>query len=470
MSIIPTDPINAFLNTDQTLTDRGIGQLRKTFQTYRSEILSYGLLETGKAIKTNLSPSTVEGVRPVKRPLIPFMIKIIPPDLFPSGTFTTTRIPSPQNVELRLIRTSTNLSGGNATNVSTVVAATSLVPSQDGYVVLNTSRIISLQSTLRDAQNNVVSGQLPLRYESSNPSIVEVSDSGEVTFLDVPRPPGVIVTIEATRQDGTRLTGEVLFTSDVLFVPTPAQEPNTEVFENPTAIETLVSEGVADDQTEFLSSLKDRYETLRSSNREAENEFRRVSEEIVQGREEVTDLYLQRSALMKEARGLDANERFLRNQVEAVKALPPLFMYINPSEFSLSYNHRISEGNKSREGYIIEHWGLEQPSITASGMIGATYVTGTNAQGRTTGGLTRKLRRGSAAYQSFMSLFHTYKSNGYIFNLDDKISILGAVQLFYGDTVYTGTFTSFSIQETETQPFTLSYSFTFSVRFIERIF
>lgn len=467
MSIIPTTLVNAFLNEDETLVDRDKNQLKKNFQTYRSELLNYGILETGSDHRLNLMPSPVEGVRPTKRALLPMVIKIIPPPFFPSGNFTTETIPAPQNVDVRLIRVTTNLSGGSASNIATVNEATSIVPSQDTYIILNPTRILDIQYTFRTSGNTIAQGNLPITFVSSDPSVVVVSDVGEVSFLSLPSQ-GVTVTLSATRQDGQTLTSQILFTSDVTasvtFAPlaTESQTASNEVT-------TLVSQGVAEDQSNFLNTLKDRYLSFRGDAREADEAFDAVTQQIVKGRSEVVDTYSQRSKLIRESREPGANERFLANQIQAIKDLPPLVMYINPAELSTSYNHLISDGNKGRDGYIVEHWGLDQPLLSASGSIGGTYVTGTNSRGKGMGGITRTLRRGSAAYQSFMTLYQTYRNNAYIFNLDQKISLLGTVQIYYGDTIYTGSFNSFSIQESEDKPFDLNYAFQFSVRFEEKI-
>lgn len=219
------------------------------------------------------------------------------------------------------------------------------------------------------------------------------------------------------------------------------------------------------DQGSHLTTQVERYHNFQRNRGRVDADLDANSKEIVKNRRRVVDEYAQRSLEMRQARREENDEAFIRKQVEAIKELPPLIMYVNPEEFSISYNHTINAGSKGRDGYIIEHWGLSQPTISASGKIGATYIHTSNKMGQETGGLTQVDRRHSASYQSFMNLFKIYRNNSYIFNVHNRISVMGSIQLFYDGTIYTGSFDSFSISESETEPFNLNYDFDFTVRF-----
>lgn len=350
------------------LNDLQRGEVRRHFEMTRSQLYEYGILGKEPNYEFHMTPASRVAVRPTKRALVPMMIALVPPDIFPSPRYITKAVPAPPDVEIKLIGT-------------------------------------------RNPRGQVLIGS-------------EVS--------------------------GTRVT-------------TDSAEP-----EDTRGIEVLTREYIADDRggTEYLQSLRARYETFRTQRRRAEKEMEDYNTEIVIGRPEVRDTMAAQHPEMQRARDPNDDEAYIRAQVEAMRNLPPLIMYINPSQFSIAYNHVISDGNRSRTGFIIEHWGLQQPVITASGQIGGTYVHNRNG-GR--GGLTRYFQKDSASYQYFMNLFRIYKNNAYIYNTHDLISMMGSVKIFYDDAIYTGSFDSLSISETEDKPFDLSYNFQFTVRFEERL-
>lgn len=160
---------------------------------------------------------------------------------------------------------------------------------------------------------------------------------------------------------------------------------------------------------------------------------------------------------------------------------PPLQMLVNPSSFKFSSEKILSDGNWGRNGPIIQMWGNQQEKIEGSGKLAAFYAldaTG-SAQGNGSSGngpgLTRTARNFSLSYQNFLSLYLLYKSNGgiwledYYSNSHSKekrvnLTLVGSVYIYYDSTLYVGSFDSFSITETDTAPFTLEYSFSFTVR------
>lgn len=353
----------AFLDEDESVNDLQKENVQRYFEHARSHLYEYGALGHEHNYSFHHQPAVHGAVEYENKSLMPMMIALIPPDLYPSGEFTTTEVPAPQDISIRPIKT-------------------------------------------RNAK-----GQTMFESERTGSRVSAESGSG-----------------------------------------------NT--------VQTQVSVATQEGGQEYLTKLKDRYQTFQTRSRKSDTELSDHNENIRASGKEVTDPATEG---MKAARNPRPNEDYLRKQVLAMQNLPPLMFYVNPNKFDVSYQHIISDGDRGRQFHIIEHWGLQQPTISASGTIGATYIDSTNGLGQKTGGLTRSLRRESAAYQHFMNLFRIYKNNGYIFNIQNRISMLGSVNIYYDGTIYTGSFDSFSISEAEDKPFDLEYSFEFTVRFEDRI-
>ena len=89
---------------------------------------------------------------------------------------------------------------------------------------------------------------------------------------------------------------------------------------------------------------------------------------------------------------------------------PPLRMLVNPKSFKVDAQKIISDGNYTRKGPIIEHWGDGQDKIEGSGKIAGFYAASTlNGPGP---GLSRSARNYSVSYQNFLSLWLLYRNNG----------------------------------------------------------
>jgi hypothetical protein len=167
--------------------------------------------------------------------------------------------------------------------------------------------------------------------------------------------------------------------------------------------------------------------------------------------------------------------------LEVMKNTPPLRMLVNPQSFKVSSEKIVSDSNRSRSQFIIEHWGEQQDKIEASGKIAGFYAADM-ADPTTVGtypGLTRMARQFSKSWQNFLSLFMLYRSNGGLFiqdfyeashskdpdNFTDTIlSVVGSIYIYYDNILYIGSFDSFGISESDTAPFTVEYNFSFSVR------
>lgn len=162
--------------------------------------------------------------------------------------------------------------------------------------------------------------------------------------------------------------------------------------------------------------------------------------------------------------------------IQRMAALPPLRMLVNPQSLQINNEKIISDGNRSRRGHIVEQWGDGQDTLEVSGKIGAFYcgdVAGFNDDLTEGGpGLTRTARQYSAAYQNFLSLYQIYRNNAGIYISDSgdstqartNLAMSGSIYIYYDRTLYIGSFDSFSVTETDASPFSLEYSFQFTVR------
>jgi len=193
------------------------------------------------------------------------------------------------------------------------------------------------------------------------------------------------------------------------------------------------------------------------------------------------DLSLNDSILGKQLLGaqkdyIDA----LQNAIEVMRNTPPLRMLVNPISFNPSEEKIISDGNFSRgDGPVVEHWGEQQTKISASGKLAAFYAldaggsspAGAGSAG-TSPGLTRMARNFSESYKNFLSLYLLYRNNGTIWlNTFSKqnpgsnnLALVGSIYIYYDDVVYFGAFDSFTITETDDKPYSLEYSYEFTVR------
>lgn len=165
--------------------------------------------------------------------------------------------------------------------------------------------------------------------------------------------------------------------------------------------------------------------------------------------------------------------------VETLRNAPPLRLLVNPSSFKLSSEKIISDGNWTRNGPIVEHWGENQDKLEASGKVAAFFAIDAlsplpDAQGESPG-LTRGARQYSASYQNFLSLYMLYRNNANVYtsgtdvgdskvNFLNRLSLVGSMYIYYDDTLYIGSFDNFNVTETDTAPYTLEYNFQFTVR------
>jgi hypothetical protein len=85
--------------------------------------------------------------------------------------------------------------------------------------------------------------------------------------------------------------------------------------------------------------------------------------------------------------------------------------------------------------------------------------------------LGRGIRNVSFSWQNFQSLYLLYRNNGGMYlsdmsqqDRDVLLTTVGSVYLFYDNILYIGCFDSFTITEDAERPFSVEYSFEFTVR------
>ncbi len=191
--------------------------------------------------------------------------------------------------------------------------------------------------------------------------------------------------------------------------------------------------------------------------------------------------------------------------------VPPEFtLLVNPNTFTMNFSRKVNP-TFTRQGIIVEHWGEMLDTINVEGKIGAYYIYADNQSSqvanfdrsgsvRLIGGtptsvnITRTDRAYSPSFRNIYSLYLIYKNNGCVYTesradtntatqtislvqtrLDrqqnyrkleskNRIDKIGSVFFQYDSNVYEGCFDEFSMEEDSKSPFTLKYSFQFTVR------
>jgi hypothetical protein len=165
-----------------------------------------------------------------------------------------------------------------------------------------------------------------------------------------------------------------------------------------------------------------------------------------------------------------AQIRMVQDALNGMANTPPLRMLVNPQSFSVKGEKIVSDAGWSRNGNtIIEHWGNQHESISASGKVAGFYAI--DIQNAVGPGLTRMARNYSQSWQNFQSLSLFYANNGGVHtkdvtsaNQERNLTMVGSIYLYYDDILYIGSFESLTVTETDTAPFTVDYSFEFNVR------
>ena len=142
----------------------------------------------------------------------------------------------------------------------------------------------------------------------------------------------------------------------------------------------------------------------------------------------------------------------IATQLRRILNVPPLTLYINPTQMTTNYTKIQEYSQRSRSQIIFQTWGEEQPKLSITGKIGAFIAGATVSSGsqqRTTAptGMQFASKRDSAAFQQLMSLMTFYRNNGYIYDTIGKSNahhMVGVVEISYDHFTYIGNFQSFN--------------------------
>lgn len=174
----------------------------------------------------------------------------------------------------------------------------------------------------------------------------------------------------------------------------------------------------------------------------------------------------------KFAQAQSALAKAVQAELDAMANTPPLRLLVNPQSFKVSHEQVVTEGSWTRHGAVIEHWGGNQDKIEGSGKVAAFQVADLS-DGKANGpGMTRMARAYSAAYQNLLSLYQIYRNNAGLYVAEDvttgsrktNLVMTGSVYIYYDHTLYVGSFDSFTLTEADGSPYSIEYSFSFTVR------
>lgn len=146
-------------------------------------------------------------------------------------------------------------------------------------------------------------------------------------------------------------------------------------------------------------------------------------------------------------------------QLSAIYNTPPLVLLINPTTLAMAYTKIQQYSEKTRQGFVFQAWGEEQPKLSITARCGA-FVTGER-------GVQFASRRDSKAWQNLMNAFHLFRNAGYIHDTVGKSLahlMIGALSIRYDGWVYYGHMESFNFtQDDEHMHGGVEFSIEFTV-------
>ena len=164
------------------------------------------------------------------------------------------------------------------------------------------------------------------------------------------------------------------------------------------------------------------------------------------------------------AEGAYQARREIAAALSQLESIPALTFTVPPESLSIKFQKILFDGNLTQQGYQVEMWGEALDQVSVSGRTGAFYtVIGDTG----IGGLNNQLRRGSRAYQELMALVGLYRNNGFLYHTlggnAGQVNVPAAlIKIQFGQHTFIGRFNEFSMSEEDSQPFSLSYQFTFT--------
>ena len=144
---------------------------------------------------------------------------------------------------------------------------------------------------------------------------------------------------------------------------------------------------------------------------------------------------------------------FDRNKVLLPHALT---LHVNPSSFQESFVPK-TERMQTKGGFVEQHWGDDLGEISSDGTTGAFMNLYT--------GLSSVWRRHTIAWSKYHDLKDLFRNNGDVHDPNGRVVLKGHVMLIYDRGVYLGSFTKFTMEETEDSPFAFKLSWSFKVEY-----
>lgn len=141
---------------------------------------------------------------------------------------------------------------------------------------------------------------------------------------------------------------------------------------------------------------------------------------------------------------------------DRLKAMLPhaLVAHVNPESFAESFNKKI-ERIQTRGGFVEQHWGDDLSEISVDQSTGAFVNLYT--------GLSSVLRQRTIAWDRYRDLYDLYRNNASVYDPAGNIVLQGHVMLMFDRGTYLGYFRSFSVEETDSAPFSFKLSWSFKV-------
>jgi len=149
-----------------------------------------------------------------------------------------------------------------------------------------------------------------------------------------------------------------------------------------------------------------------------------------------------------------------------------LSLLINPADLQIG-NVFLSSPNYTRKGWVTTLWGQQQSTISANGTTGGFYYQkGTNRA------LTNYSRKDSISFINLLSLMSIFKNNGANFSKTKSendmfksgnsrvINVMDSIKISYDNSEYLGEFISFTLDEDDSNPFKITYSFEYIIHSI----
>ena len=140
-----------------------------------------------------------------------------------------------------------------------------------------------------------------------------------------------------------------------------------------------------------------------------------------------------------------------------------MVLHVNPNQVTFTYS-KIIERIQTKGGYVEQHWGDGPPTISLAAVTGGFKRVFSGLSNVTGGGYdTGGTRRETIAYDKLLDLLALFHNNGSIYDQRGEIAFQGAIQMTFDGGIYTGWFTSFTVNEASERPFMFEISAEFIV-------